>query len=274
MARAGILQKYIKSIIKDYKKGNSITALSKQYTYAYKTIKNLLKNNGIYIRSYKEQRGISYDEKFFFKKSSKLYYMFGFILGDGSLTNTTKRSSYITISLNKKDVSVLQQFCKWLNISNENIKYYKNKKSDMVRLNIYSDICNNAEYMKKFGLVARKTYNPIIPDVDRKYLKPFLLGLIDADGSVDFHFKHNKNGYTLALVGNELIVSWFEACIKKLGFKGNINIQYPKNKWKRIRVQRKNDIVKLSKILSVKTYRNLILPRKWKHILEYLNFYY
>ena len=65
-----------------------------------------------------------------------------------------------------------------------------------------------------------------------------------------------------------IIMDWVIESIKKLGFTGNINSQIINGKWKRLRIQRKQDIINLITILEINNYYPLCLERKWKNTLS------
>jgi len=256
-----LLENNKNKILNDYNSGVTLTKLSVEYNVSRWSIKQFLIKNKIKVRDPSSFR-IKYNENFFTKKSDNLYYFWGFVLGDGSLISN-RNNKIITISLNIKDVCILQNFCDWLNIDYSNIKYYQN--NTVCRLNIYSKRIDKNLF--KYGIVPNKTYNPVKPIIPKKYIKPFLLGLLDADGHINFTL--NKH-YDIDIVGNNLIMNWYEQQIKNLGFKGSIKYFFPKNKWKRIRVRRKQDVIDLAKILNINKYYSILLERKWKNIYNYI----
>lgn len=251
-----IIEKYISEKL-------SLKEIGDFYKVNRSVIKKILLKNNIVLRKFtnKTQKNINLD--FFNTESDELYYFWGFILGDGSLMG-----SGLTISLNHNDNSILKMFCKWLNIQDDNIKYYKSstrKDGDICKLIIYY---KNNNFIK-YGICERKTYNPIIPDIPEKYIRPFLLGLLDADGHITFSKKEN---YNICIVGNLTLMDWYETQIRLLGFKGDIKHQTSKNNnWKRIRVRRKQDVIDLAKILEIKKYEKIVLNRKWKNIIDFLD---
>lgn len=256
-------------IILNYKNGTSMQQLAKDFNVSTWSIKKFLIDNNIKTRTLNDLR-VKYNEAFFQTPSPELYYFWGFNLGDGSLTKR-EGDKYLTITLDKKDLSILQTFCKWLQISEDNIKYYRN--NELVRLNIYSD------YMKQdlshLGIVPNKTYNPSIPQVPEKYIKPFLIGFIDADGSIAFGKKYKgdkfiRNENTLHIVNNHEIINWFVEQLKLIGFNGNINFQIKNEHTKRARIQRKEDVINLFKLLEPNNYQDFILKRKWDKVISQL----
>lgn len=253
-----ILENNKQTIINDYEAGETAAQLARDFNVNHWSITNILKKNGIKIRTSADLR-IKYNEEFFIKNSDELYYFWGFILGDGSLVeNHAKR--FLTITLHKKDVEILQKFCKYLQIDLSNIKYYREK---YCRLCIYSDYMMRD--LSQFGIVHNKTYNPSIPQIPIKYKIPFLLGLIDADGTTTFGQR-----YGVEIVGHPKIMDWVVEQLHFLGYEGHIKYHYPKNKWKRIRIRRKDDVINLINILEIKKYKYLLLDRKWAKAYQFL----
>jgi len=211
---------------------------------------------------------------FFSEEKPETYYFWGFILGDGSLITHKQGHRYLSISLKETDRSVLERFCQWLNLSQQKIKRGTNNyQTNYVRLEVYGNLFK--QDFTKYGLVSNKTYQPIVPQLDGELVKPFILGLIDADGSVAWKkpltnnkHPHRKVQYehSIQLVGHPLIMDWVIGQLRLLGFRGQINHQLVKNKWKRIRIQRKLDIIELAQILNLTKYYHLCLERKWKDL--------
>ena len=254
-------------IILEYNNGLSIAKLAKIYDVSQWSIKNLLDKNNIKTRTLEDLK-IKFNESFFFAESPETYYFWGFMLGDGCLITHKQGHKYITISLKNTDKCILLQFCNWLNIDPIHIKTgINNCKTNYVRLEIYGKFFQEHDF-SKYGLVSNKTNNPSKLDIPKEYVKPFLIGFIDADGSIAFNTE-KKNGkyiskeYNFSIVGHPYNIDWFISQINQMDFTGNINYQIIKNKWKRARIQKKKDIIDLSKILEIEKYYPICLKRKW-----------
>jgi len=265
-------------IIADYISGKSIKALAKEYNVSGWSIKNIIIKSGIKLRSLIDLK-IKFDESFFFRDSPETYYFWGFMLGDGCLISHKQGHKYITISLKENDVKILEKFCEWLNMDYIHIKRgINNHNTKYVRLELYGSFFKND--FSKFGFVSNKTYNPVIPEIDAKFIRPFIMGLIDADGSVAWNKPRTNNirphikqqfENSIQLIGHPLIMDWVVASIRTLGFNGNINSQIIKGKWKRIRIQRKQDVADLSRILEIDKYYHFCLERKWSNLYNMLS---
>jgi hypothetical protein len=227
----------------------------------------MLRKNSIEMRPYGKR--MKYNENFFTNDSDELYYFWGFILGDGHLYVKHKRN-ILSITIQQSDVSILENFCKWLKIANSNIKHYKQPNGRTYdRFCIYSNYLNND--LSKYGIVLRKTYNPTLPDIPTQYIKPFILGLLDADGHMNFPpNKTGKNNFGIELVGHPLIMDWYMSKLTAIGYSGYATYQYPKNVWKRVRIRRKENVLELIKLLEVDKYFPLLLDRKWHNANDWL----
>ena len=256
------------NLISDYLNGVRMNELEIKYDSNIKTIKKFLTLNFVEKRTKPNPpKSIYYNEKFFTKESPELYYFWGFMLGDGCLQG---RSRSLTIALDKSDICILEMFCQWLNISYSNIHFYRN--GQIVRLNIYSNYLKND--LSKFGIVPSKTKNPVIPSIPPQYLKPYILGLLDADGHIALNkpLKTGKKYFEVSIVGNKTIVDWYYQCLHQFGYVGNSEIIDPPNKiWKRVKIRGKQDVMSLVKLFDIEMYYDLVLKRKWHDVYDYIN---
>jgi hypothetical protein len=208
-----------------------------------------------------------FDVSFFFTESERLAYMMGFILGDGNLKLDKKDSSYrITITAHPSDFNHITMFCNWIRFNPNNVVFSKKvKRCDFILHDKSFDI--QSEYFKKWGIVPVKTYNPIIPIIpmlnNKKMLRLFLIGLLDADGYMAF--KYGKR-YTIQLVGNKVIMDWVKEKYKELGYHGQLIERWNENQvWSVIVVQNKLDVLELAKALDIKNC-DFSMNRKWSDI--------
>ncbi len=204
-----------------------------------------------------------FDEQFFLSETPETAYFMGFCLADGSLYKPTKSKYYRWyIGIHHKDKVLLEQFCKWLNLPTDHIKRYGSK-SIISLMGKFFD-----RDFSKWGMVQNKTYNPIIPDIKKEFIRHFLIGLIDGDGSISFG---KKTGYKFNLVCNKIITKWFENSIRELGYVGKLTYEdNPKKCWNRIRITNKKDILDLANILDINN-SCFCLDRKWNAIKQCLN---
>jgi len=258
-----ISQETANKAVEMYAQGLTLKQVSKELKIGATTVKNYILLSGASLRGKSEcQNKVSFNKDFFNLQDEELAYFWGFFLGDGSVSDNNGVNR-IKVAVNKKDISILENFCQWLTIDLSNIKTYKNYSEFYLRDKLF-----NYKLMKKWGAVSNKTYNPILPTIKNKLiLKRFLIGLIDADGHVVYG---NNKGGQFQLVGNTKIMEWFIDSIKKLGYSGQIvHRTYTDKVWSRACIQNKKDLISFAKILQVDTC-DFLLDRKWHNIKDFL----
>jgi DNA-binding Lrp family transcriptional regulator len=114
-------------------------------------------------------------------------YLLGFLAGDGNVT----KSNMIRVRIVKSDEEIINLFKKELNYHKPN-KYVKLKNgNDQVHLSFRSEkMCND---LSKYGIVPNKTFTLDLPNIEKKFMHSYLLGLFDADGSI-FYSKFLRKG--------------------------------------------------------------------------------
>lgn len=241
-----------------YKSGKTLEEVADLFLIWPNAVKSIIKNRGVILRKCEEYSITKIDADFFKIKSVELAYFYGFVLGDGTF-RLFKKIPMLKIALHTKDEDTLYMFAKWMKMDdNKNFYIYKNKKC--TEFHVRNNILNiNKAY---WGCVENKTYYPIIPNLKNKnLLRPFLIGLIDADGHI------SKNG-NFQLVNNTVIINWFEDMLKFLGFKGNIIIKNYKGKvWSRLFINKKNDVKELCNLLRAAEF-DFIFKRKWDNLIK------
>lgn len=115
------------------------------------------------------------NEEYFRTWSYNMAYILGYITGDGCVW--TEGGSYKLIIVSK-DVDVLE----FIRVELESPYSIKDSKDGTHRINI----CRKVVVMDLMahGILPRKSWNPVVPDVPVEYRVSFLHGLFDADGSV------------------------------------------------------------------------------------------
>lgn len=235
----------------------TIKSISKETGISTLTISKLFNSRHVEINN--RNRKWNFNEDFFKLENWKLAYFWGFCLGDGCLYRS-KKTSRIQITLHEKDKIILETFCDWLDMSKEAI--YKIPKKNTVSLIISSEIFKGD--FSRFGIIPNKTYNPITPaeDFSLAFLKPFIVGLVDADGTI----RTNKGKYRrFGLTCNKKVINWFIKSIRRLGFNEEIKLEMPQNKiWGKALIYKHKHVEKLISLISPAKYFNL--SRKWNQI--------
>lgn len=246
-------------VVNLYNKGIQINEIALKYKTDRTRIYYILKKHNIKPN---RLRKFIPNKTFLYSATPESAYFYGFILGDGSVKIDSKYGCYnLTVSIHPKDVTILTMFCKWLHLPGTLIKHRKNTCS----ITIQDKELVFSEMIKRWGIVPNKTYHPVIPTIDINLLPYFLVGLIDADGSIRFGKK-----YYFGFVNNPLTVDWVISSFRQLGFVSNIYERQRHSKYcKSIDINKADDIINLSKILKIET-NKFCLKRKWGNIQKYL----
>jgi len=207
------------------------------------TIKKIIEGNGLIYRNKSiTHQKIKINSNYFEKidSPSKAYFL-GFIYADGNVYK-----NHLKIDINKKDINLLKVFLRELE-SEHKIYIYK----DSVSINISNQKIKND--LNSLGVFPRKAYNINFPEnnqVPEKYIRHFIRGYFDGDGSIQLHnYKHPIWRFTLMAPENfcQKIIEILEQ---------NCNIKLSQLQDKRISVDMKtiylSKSVRPSKIINLK----------------------
>lgn len=141
---------------------------------------------------------LSVNEFYFKKWSAKMAYILGFIFADGNITEIIHNgcSDKLAFGLHKKDIDILKKIKKELS-AEQSLSFSK----DYVYFCVYSQII--VDDLKKLGITYRKSSSEEsckIPNIPAKYVRHFIRGVVDGDGSIHFD---KKNYPTLNICGRE-----------------------------------------------------------------------
>ncbi|MDO8610079.1 MAG: LAGLIDADG family homing endonuclease [bacterium] len=186
-----IAQPIKNNIITQYNSGITISQLSKIYRYHFKTIRKLLTDNNIEIRTTNTwTRKYFYDTHFFRKiNTEEKAYFLGFLYADGCVTNNG-----LNLLIHPNDIEILEKFKKSIKFTG-NIEFrtekrknngkYKNLIEKTAKIRIHSkEIIKD---LVKLGCFQRKTFKlkfPTPQQVPHKFIVHFIRGFFDGDGSV------------------------------------------------------------------------------------------
>lgn len=146
--------------------------------------------------------------EFYFRKwSSKMAYILGFIFADGNITKITHNGSSDRLGFgqNKKDIDILKKTKQELS-AEQTLSIGKK----YVYFSIYSQII--VDDLKKLGITYRKSSqgNPCrLPDIPQKYIRDFIRGIVDGDGSINFNKRGRQKGYpNLSICGRNEVMAF------------------------------------------------------------------
>lgn len=135
------------------------------------------------------------NERYFCRWTTNMAYILGFILADGCIIKGTYKgySDSLKFGVQLRDLDILEKIKKELKA-----KHKISKVRSAVYLSIASQIMVND--LKKLNISYRKSLREKIPDVQPKYIRDFIRGIIDGDGSISID---NKNYPSLSLCGGK-----------------------------------------------------------------------
>ena len=236
---------YPREIIDEYLSGSSTVVLSKKYGIHYSSIRKFLINNGVQLRSNKENsRVYNVDHNIFsvIDTEEKAYWL-GFLSADGYVSSVCGKRVGLSIAI--KDYDHIVKFNEFIN-STYTIHTYVStsgySNSEYCRVIISSDAMYDD--LVRHGVVEHKSeifeypYN-LSFDLQRHFLR----GYNDGDGCIT----KNGNAYSLKIMGTDNFLDGFVSFLKK-------NDAYEHS---RKEERRKGDVVK-SLIMNGKTAFNAI----------------
>jgi len=145
------------------------------------------------------------NESYFKKWSPNMTYLLGFILADGSITEGTYKgySDTLKFGVKTRDIDILKKIKQEL-ASEHAISLVK--ANDSTHLAITSQII--VDDLKRLGVSYRKSFRKSrgkIPNIPQKYIRDFIRGIADGDGSINF----DKRGYpNLNICGKKEIITF------------------------------------------------------------------
>lgn len=213
MNRIEFTKEEILDIIQMYQSGKSCLQIKNKYGLkSHQTITNLLRRNGINIRSISETKWLnrasfkySCNENFFSEINPISSYWAGFIAADGYI-GIQKRGGrsrkYLSIEISIKDLKHLERFKD--NISSNHpiclpVRNRENGKLDKTcKIRIFSDkITSDLE--RHFNIVNAKTHTYVPPILDDENMRHFTRGNIDGDGCI----KVLRYGFGIEILGTK-----------------------------------------------------------------------
>lgn len=153
-----------------------------KYHCSPQTIRNVLKERQVNIRSHPHMKDYKINEDYFNKIDSEAKaYFLGLLFTDGNVFIRNK-SGQISLEIHIQDKEILDKFKQEVN-SNNTISYRKRRNTETVCFRISSyKMCLD---LSKYGIIPNKTKKTkTLPDIPNEFKKDFIRGLIDGDGSI------------------------------------------------------------------------------------------
>lgn len=122
------------------------------------------------------------NEKFFDELNENSAYVLGYIFTDGNVSwNPNKSYWSLTITSSEKDKNHLENIRKLLSSTKPLLYSPKTKSYRLIVTN--KKICQK---LMKFGVIPNKSLTVNFPNISKEYLRHFIRGVIDGDGSVSY----------------------------------------------------------------------------------------
>ncbi|WP_214518267.1 LAGLIDADG family homing endonuclease [Staphylococcus pseudintermedius] len=214
----------------------AIPYIALKFKVNHETIRALFKKSGKEIFNYTTYKRIYKVNHNYFDKidSEDKAYWLGMLYADGTMI---EKQNTVKLSLQGLDVITIDMFRKALN-SDYPFEYYINNKagsygtdeSQMCALKVRSEQLFNS--LLKLGCVPRKTENLTFPSdeiVPRRYLKDFIRGFTDGDGSINYCKPNNKRHYTIEWGGTESMLKGILEYVLSIGISTNAKVRKNKN---------------------------------------------
>jgi DNA-binding transcriptional regulator WhiA len=178
-----LIQKHIKEKL-------SLASMARECGHiSYQAIQAWMKKHAIPIR----HRQYSLHEEIFNScDSPEKAYWIGFLMADGSIVNQDNRYRRLGLLLAQKDKEHLEKFCSFLNwngpiqkrIINTFGKQYSEVKVQVSSKQLVNDLI-------QYGIIPRKTGQEQIKNIPFRFLRDFIRGYFDGDGSI-MRDRHKK----------------------------------------------------------------------------------
>lgn len=186
------------------------------------------------------------------EESNISFYWIGFLIADGYF-----KDNLFELCLGEKDKIHLEKFSKYIKYTKE-IKYRCDTKS--YRL-YFSNKNSIPIIMLKYGIINKKTYNPIdfslLSGYSRELLISLLIGIIDGDGSI--------NSFRIKITSHECWYDFYKKIMEYLNIPINIKKVNNRNVISVI-ISKKQDIDTI--VNNIKENNLPFLERKWIDIIK------
>lgn len=162
-------------ILSRFKAGEGLTSIARSYSVYEQRVRNLITK----LTGEAPKRAYAGDPDYFKVIDTHLKaYFLGFIAGDGCVTGVRRT---LTITLNSKDICVLEKFCE--EIGSTRGPYDLGSKNQVRFTHTSTGMADN---LSQYGIGPRKslTMEDFISKVPEQFRNSAILGLFDADGCI------------------------------------------------------------------------------------------
>lgn len=266
----GIKKLPAQDIITSYQEdGKTMTDIAKEYSVTVNTIKKILLDNNISIRSGNSALNPFFKEDFFetIDTEAKAYFL-GLLITDGCVLEPDPSNNHpnykICLELQEDDKYILDALKEQLGLTSatpwKQERVRDNSISTTYSLSWYST--KMANDLAKYGVVPRKTDITYLPQIDSNLMSHLIRGMIDGDGSLTFTHPKGDPRFVVYFCGSPKCVTQVrDYLVSKLGV-FNISIVNRSPHLSQISWAGKDDCLKICEYL----YKNatLFLTRKFE----------
>lgn len=250
-------------IIEDYLSGMTLDEIAEKHEMPHRqVISPILKKHGIERDRSGGPKPLSqkpWNPHLFSERTPTAAYWAGFIMADGSLSKSGA-AWCLSLSVHEKDIEHLYAYCDAIELSRDFVRLQEQRYGEsvynMARVQTYFH--DLPEIMRPWGIVPRKTYNFVAPDLPEEVLPHYLRGWFDGDGCV----VKNGNSLRFGVTGNHEAMQWYRRALKQIGFRGRIIVKRPGGKvWARLSVYGVDKVANITWLLKAND--SFKLERKW-----------
>lgn len=217
-------KEHYQQVVDDYLSGMTQKEVAKKNGIGRGAVGEIVRARGLETRSYTGERKANkkwYWNKDYFKdRSGDVAYWSGLLMADGSLTFAGKNSYCLVLALQQKDVDHLNKFRIAVGLPDE-YRFYLQEDKEFVSYRIHLSAMNLAIDLLYWGIVHRKTYNFVEPQVSDELLPDYLRGWADGDGQI----YATGEGARFTISGNTQSLEWYAQALRRLGYSSGIQFQ-------------------------------------------------
>lgn len=225
-----LTEKQKQEIIESYNSCTSIE-LGKKYHVSSSKIAQVWSQANLYG---KPSRVYHLNENYFENiETDEQAYWVGFLAADGCIyRHKDNRQDIIAITLKIGDIDHLKKFAKAV-ATDKPISTGKNANNEFYHCSIQISSNKMSYDLQKIGILPKKTYHPIMPNIPDKLFPAFLRGYFDGDGAISTNFTINTlHKVTINIVGFKPLIPTMQEKISQYGIDMGITV-YDTSKYTR-----------------------------------------
>lgn len=184
----------IKNLTKDFFILGSVEKVAKKYKICSKLLSSRFKSHKVPVNSDengKFKRLHNVNDDFFDNMKEEQFWLLGLLAADGYI-----KGNVVTLSQSGDEGRKIIEYINKL-LSNEN-KMRDSNTSNEISYSLYFSSSKITKLLREFGIIENKTKKLKFPNVPKKYLKDFIRGYIDGDGSLGIYKTNSNSNYIVA----------------------------------------------------------------------------